>query len=163
MDTEKDRKTEYQAGATIIGDGIKFRIPFWFGTRLTLNIRPLHPGTIIRISQQTTRIVDVDEGENMITELMKSGENMRVFCRIVALAALNNRLKIRLFTGMLTSVLMWRVKSLQELFAYSSLVYRQIGAEHFFFIMTLTKGMNFLKKKTAEKTGEEKPSGGQSG
>lgn len=164
METEKDKKTQYEAGSTILGDGIKFRIPFWFGTKLTLTIRPLHPGTIVKISQQSTKIKDVFEDENMINELMKTGDNLRVFCRIVALGATNNPMKIRLFAGWLTRVLMWRVKSTQELYSYVSLVYRQMGAEHFFFIMTLTKGMNFLKKKTngQEKTVEVKPSGAPS-
>ena len=164
METEKDKKTQYEAGSTLLGDGIKFRIPFWFGTKLTLNIRPLHPGTIVKISQQSTKISDVYEDENMINELMKTGDNLKIFCRIVALGVLNNPVKIRMLAGWLTRVLMWRVTSTQELFSYVSLVYRQMGAEHFFFIMTLTKGMNFLKKKTngQEKAGEVKPSGAPS-
>lgn len=161
METEKDKKTQYEAGSTLLGDGIKFSIPFWLGTKLTLNIRPLHPGTIVRISQQSTKISDVYEDENMINELMKTGDNLKIFCRIVALGVLNNPVKIRMLAGWLTRVLMWRVTSTQELFSYVSLVYRQMGAEHFFFIMTLTKGMNFLKKKTngQERAWEAKHSG----
>ena len=159
-ETDKDKQLQQEAGATLLNEPIKFRIPFWFGTRLTLGIRPLRPGTIVKISQQTARLTDVEESENMIHEMMKAGGNLRVFARILALAILNDPVRIRLFARPLTRVIMWRVPSLAEMFAYVSLVYKQMGAEHFFFIMTLTKGMSFLKRRTKpESTGAAKPSG----
>jgi hypothetical protein len=162
-DKDKEKQIQYEAGATILGDPIKFKIPFWFGTRLTLGIRPLKPGTIVRISQQTAQLTDVEESENMIHEMMKAGGNLKIFVRILALAILNHPVKIKLFAGVLSRMLLWRVPSTSELFAYISLVYKRMGAEHFFFIMTLTKGMTFLKKRTkAESTGEDKPSGAPS-
>lgn len=162
-ETEKDKETQYEAGAAIMGDPIKFKIPFWFGTRLTLGIRPLKPGTIVRISQQTSRLIDVEESENMIHEMMKAGGNLKIFVRILALAILNHPVKIKLFAGVLSRILLWRVPSTSELFAYVNLVYRRMGAEHFFFIMTLTKGMTFLKKRTkTESNAEVKPSGAPS-
>jgi len=158
MTKESDKTTQYQAGSTILDEGVKFKIPFWFGTKLTLNISPLKPGTIVKISQQAAMLEDVNEGEQMVAELMRTGGNLRRFCRIIALAALNAPGRMWL-APWLSRVLMWRVRSTPELFGYTSLVYRQMGAEHFFFIMTLTKGMNFLRKKEAENTAAAKPSG----
>jgi hypothetical protein len=156
----KDKQTQLDAGATLLNEPIRFKIPFIFGIKLSLGIRPLHPGTIVKISQQETRLKDVSESDNMIHELMKSGSNLRVFCRIVAIGILNNPVKISLFTGYLTRLLMWKVESTSELFTLNAIVYRQMGAEHFFFIMQLTKGMNFLKKRTTpESIGEANPSG----
>lgn len=158
MDKTNEKQTQYQAGSTLLDEGIKFKIPFWLGTKLTLNIRPLHPGTIVKISQQAALLESVNEGEQMVAELMRSGGNLRRMCRIIALAALNSPGSMWM-APWLTRVLMWRVRSTVELFGYTSLVYRQMGAEHFFFIMTLTKGMNFLRKREAENTAAAKPSG----
>jgi len=46
------------------------------------------------------------------------------------------------------------------LYSYLLLVYRQMSAEHFFFIMALTPAMNYLKKRESKE--EVKRSGGQS-
>lgn len=146
-ETAKDKQTQFAAGQTLLNEPVKFKVKWWFGIKLPMGIRPLHPGTIVKISQQETRLKDVNESENMIHEMLVTGANLRVFCRIVALAILNNPVKIALFTGMLTRLLMWRVETTQELFGLTAITYRQMGAEHFFFTMQLTKGMNFLKKK----------------
>ena len=137
----------FEAGDILLNQGIRFKVPFFFWLKLPLTIRPLHPGTIIAISQQVLKLKQVDEAENMVVELLKAGENLKTHCKIVAIGALNNPVKIKLFSRFLTWLLQWRVKDNTELLAYVSLVYKQLDAERFFFIMTLTKGMNFLNRK----------------
>jgi hypothetical protein len=161
-ETVKDN-IEYQAGATLINDGITFDVQITRGWKKRFTIRPLHPGTIVKMSQQVTMLEPVSESENMIQEMMARGKNIRPISRILAYAVLNGRFKIALFGRLLSALLMWRVESMEYMLAYMTLAYRQMGAQHFFFIMALTKGMNFLEKKTtAENTGEAKPSGAAS-
>ena len=159
---KRDHATEYQAGSTIVDDGIRFRIPLFWGLQLPLTIRPLRPGTIVMISREVAQMKEVNEGEAMMQEMLRTGGNLRHICRIVALAATNSRMKTALFSRWLSRAIAWKVKSTEELFAYVSVAYRQMGAQHFFFIMALTRGMNFLEKKTAtEKPAEVAPSGGR--
>jgi hypothetical protein len=119
-----------------------------------MGIRPLKPGTIVKISQQETRLTDVSESENMIHEVLKSGNNLKVFCRIIALAILNSPGRIFWLRRALTYFLLWNIPSTKDIFTLSAIVYRQMGAEHFFFTMQLTKGMNFLKKRTPTESNE---------
>jgi hypothetical protein len=162
-ESEKDKQLQRDAGATLLDEGMKFKVKWIFGIKLPLSIKPLHPATIVKISQQQTMLKDVQEGENLFYEMLKTAGNLNVIAKIAALATLNSRWKIMLFTRVLTSLLLWRVESTKEMFTLMAMVYRQMGAEHFFFIMQLTSGMNFLKRKTtAESTGEVTPSGVQS-
>lgn len=159
---QRDPEVEYQAGSAIVDEGMFFKIPFWFGTKLKLTVKPLKPGTIVKISQVVTLLKKIDDADANVQEALRSGANLKAICRILALGCTNSRWKIAMLSGWLSRVLLWRVPNTQELFAYLSLVYRQVGAQHFFFIMALTGGMNFLEKKTTteqEKTGEEKASG----
>ncbi len=158
----KDKQTIYEAGATLLNEPVRFKIKWWFGIKLPFGIRPLKPGTIVKISQQETRLKPVDESGQMIHELLLAGNNYKVFARIIAVAVLNHPVKIRLFSRWLSYFLLWNIPSTQDMLTLISLVYKQMGAEHFFFIMQLTQGMNFLKKRMkTENTGAEKPSGEQ--
>jgi hypothetical protein len=164
--TENKKQTEnmeYQAGATLVDEGITFDVPAIWGKKIRLSVKPLKAGTIVKISQQVTKLKPVNEEENIIQEMLANGESLKPIARIVAYGVLNSRLKIKLFGRIMADFLLWKVESLEYLFAYMSLVYRQMGAQHFFFIMALTKGMNFLQKKTTpESNAAETRSGGQS-
>ena len=158
---KEPQTAEYQAGATLVDEGITFDVPIFGKRKIRLSVKPLKAGTIVKISQQAGKLTQVEESDNMIQEMLAKGENLKPIARIVAYGVLNSRLKIRLFGAILANILMWRVESLEFLFAYLSLVYRQMGAQHFFFIMALTKGMNFLKKKSPENSEAAKPFGDQ--
>ena len=153
-ETIKDKQLQNEAGATLLDEATRFKID-WHGIKIPFGIRPLHPATIVKISMQETRLKDVSESENMIHEMLKSGSNMKVFCRIIALAILNNQIKIALFTGIMTRFLMWNIPSTKDIFTLTAIRYRNMGAEHFFFTMQLTKGMNFLKKRTPMESNAE--------
>lgn len=161
--SERDIATEYQAGATVVDEGISFKIPFWFGTKLKLTIRPIRGGTLVKMSMQVTKLKPINENESMVQEMLRSADNIRPICRIIALGCLTrSQIKTKLFAGILTNILLWKVESMEEMFAYLSIVYRQMSPQHFFFIMALTKGMNWMERKNdQEKTGEAKPFGGQ--
>lgn len=152
---------EYQAGATLVDDGIKFPIKGIFGRKKELTIKPLRPGTIIRISKELTKLKPIDDTATMIQETMAKGENLKAIAAVISYAIINREFfkawKFRYYRWLLLN----RCDNLQDLYAYLKLVYRQMSAEHFFFIMALTPAMNYLTKQT-EKPGAEKHFGEQS-
>lgn len=156
-------KTEYQAGATLIEDGIKFNVGGIWGGKKELTIKPLKPGTVVRISQLAGKIKEVNESNNMSQELLANGKNLKYIAGIIAHAIINQRFfkkwKFKYYRWLLLN----RVENVKYLRDYFNLVYKQMGGDHFFFIMALTPGMNYLKKKAEDNTGEVKPSGEQSG
>src|SRR6056297_3106806 len=84
-------KTEYQAGASLVEDGIKFQINGIFGGKKTLTIKPLKPGTVVRVSQLAGKIQEVNEHNNMSQELLANGKNLKFIAGIVAHAIINQR------------------------------------------------------------------------
>lgn len=156
---DKDKQLQQEAGAALLDQSAKFKVRWRFGIMIPMGIRPLRPGTIVRLSQESTRLKDVSDSENMIHEMLRTGGNLRVIARMAAVAILNRPGRFWL-TGMLSRLLLKRVESMEELFTLMALVYRQMGAEHFFFIMQLTSGMNFLRKRTpTENTAAVTPTG----
>lgn len=153
--------TEYKAGSTLVNDGIEFPVTGLFGKKINLNIKPLKPGTIVRISQLVTKLQPVNESANMSQELLANGSNLKIIAGIISHAVINReffkRWKFRYYRNLLLN----GVPDMAHLYAYMGIVYRQMSAEHFFFIMALTPAMNYLKKqeKTGENTGEVKPFG----
>ena len=100
----------------------------------------------------------------MVTELLRVGKNLKIHSKMVAIAALNGPVKIALFSKFLSWIIRWGVEDNERLLAYVSIVYKQMDPERFFFITTLTKGMNFLSKKEkgqAENQKAETASGAQ--
>lgn len=158
MKENKEKDIPYQAGAALLNEPIKFKVPFLFGRKLTFGIRPQHPTTMVRIGMAETRLAEIDETENMMHELLQKSKNYKVFCRIIALGILNSPLKIFLFSKLLAWYLGWFVESSKEIYSYTMLIYKQTYPEHFFFTMALTGGMNMMKKKQ-EKSGEVTHSG----
>ena len=153
-----EKSIPYEAGSTLVHDGISFPVPFIFGTKLKIKIRPLLPGTIVRESMEVMKLKKAPS--ETIDGLLDAGTNYKIFARMIAIAHINNRKPGTMLTRLLTWILLWKIKSPADMLAYVAIVYRQMDANRFFFIMVLTKGMNYLETK-AENTGEEKPFGEQ--
>lgn len=161
-ESEKDRQLQREAGAALLDQGAKFKVRWWFGVMIPMQIRPLRPGTIVAMSREATHLTPVSDGENMIAEMLRAGGNLRHIARMAAMAILNRPGRMWL-TRPLARLLLSRVEGTAEMLTLMALVYRQMGAEHFFFIMQLTAGMNFLRKKTpTENTAAATPSGAPS-
>ena len=150
---------EYQAGSALIDEGIEFSIPGIFKKKI-FTIKPLKPGTIVRISQLVTKLEPISEGDLAAHELMSKGKNLKVIAEIIATAIINREFFKRWKFFYYRWMLLNKVENIQYLHSYLLLVYRQMSADHFFFIMALTPAMNFLKKR--ENKEAEKPSGEQS-
>lgn len=159
----KEQNTEYHAGAALVDEGIKFNTePVFFGKPVTLSIRPLRPGTIIRISQRVALLDDIEEGS--IPEYLKKGDNLKIIVDIIATAIVNKEFFKKWKYHWYRWLLLNRVKSVTHLYNYFLLVQKQMGPQFFFLIMGLTPAMNYLRKRDQAEanTGEAKPSGGQS-
>lgn len=158
----KGKNAEYQAGATLVDEGIDFKTEPVFGKPVKLTIRPARPGTIARISQKTTLLDEIEEGS--IQEFMSKGKNLKIIAGIIATAIVNREVfkmwKYRWYKWLLLN----RVKDSAHLYSYFLLVQKQMGPQFFFLIMSLTPAMNYLKKREKKEanTGEGKPSGERS-
>jgi hypothetical protein len=150
---------EYQAGATLINEGIDFTIPGIFSKK-TFSIKPLKPGTIVKISQYIATLEPISEDDMAVQELLTKGKNLNVIADVIATAIINREITQRWKFRYYRWLLLNKVENLQYLYSYLLLVYRQMSAEHFFFIMALTPAMNYLKKRESKE--EVKRSGGQS-
>jgi len=139
---------EYQAGATIVDEGIKFIVPLVWGLKKTFTIRPLRPGTLVRISMQVSRMTALSENENMIHEIMQKGGNLKAVANIIAHAAINREQLTGLRRRWYRFILLNRVEKLSFLFSYLNIVFRQMDPQFFFLITTSVKRMNFLETKT---------------
>lgn len=155
----KEKQLQREAADALLDQGSKFKVRWIFGIMLPLQIRPLRPGTIVRLSRESTYLTEVNESENMIHEMLRTGGNLRVMAHMAATAIINRPGRFWL-VGPLARLLLKRVENTSEIFTLMAMVYKQMGAEHFFFTMQLTAGMNFLRKKTTTvNTAEASPSG----
>ena len=154
-----NNNTEYQAGAALVNDGIKFPVSLWFGIKVHLNIKPCKPGTVVRISQKILQLEKVDVDHPTVQEFMGSGNNIKTIAGIVATAVINREF----LKGWQYLPVKWlilnRVEDMEHLYSYFLLVQRQMGPLFFYRIMELTPAMNYLKRRDQENSGEEKHSG----
>jgi hypothetical protein len=157
---KKNDNPEYQAGAAIVDEGIQFKVPLFWGLKKTFTIRPLRPGTLVRISMQVSRMVALTENENMIHEIMQKGGNLKAVANIVAHAAINREQLTGFRLRWYRFILLNRVEKLSYLFSYLNIVFRQMDPQFFFLITASVKKMNFLETKTPAPSQEAKPSGG---
>jgi len=152
---------EYQAGLILVEDGIQIKVPTFFGRKTTLTIKPLKPGTIVRIGMEANKLEAINSEANMIQELLSKSDNIKCMAAIVAHALVNQEItkkwKFRYYQWLMLN----KVENMKYLYSYVNLVYRQMSSEHFFFIMALTPAMNYLTKRK-ENTKAEKPFGEQS-
>lgn len=156
-----EKNIEYQAGAALVDDGIKFSVDGWFGKKISFTIRPARPGTIARISQRSTLLEPVDEGT--IQEFMASGKNLRVIAGIIATAIINSEIHKLWKYQFIKWLILNRTKDITYLYSYLLLVQKQMGPVFFYRIMNLTPAMNYLKKAEKEaSSGEAKPFGAPS-
>ncbi len=164
---DKNKKIEYQAGATLVDEGISFDVPFFFGKKITLTIKPLKPGTNVRISQKVLTLEDVDMENPTIQEFLQKGKNIKIIAGIIATAVINMEL-FKLWKYRFIKLLMlYKTEDMEYLYNYFLIAQRQAGPVFFYRIMESTPAMNFLMKKEEKKNQkvkpkEEKPSGEQS-
>ena len=104
------------------------------------------------------------EDENMVHELLGKGTNLRHVATMIALAAINRPILSRIKLWWYRWILLNYTEKTADMFAYQSLVLRQMDAQFFFLCMASAKKMTFLEPKTAtEPSPGAAPSGARSG
>jgi len=155
---------EYQAGAALVHEGIKFNIPFYFGKKISLTVKPCTPGTNVRISQKILKLKKINQDNPTIQEFLEKGSNTKIIAGIIATAIINQEIFKMWKYRLLKWLLLYKTENMEYLYLYFLIVQRQMGPVFFYRIMRLTPAMNILMKKENPKgsTGEEKPFGEQS-
>jgi hypothetical protein len=131
---------EKNAASDLLNDAVDFRI----GKR-KFRMKKLKLGTIVRISKQVLAMKEIDPEQSAIQSVYSNAVNLKFAARIIALALLNS-FWLNWLHPILAKWLMSRLDT-SEMTTLMKVVASQIGAQDFFFTMTLTKGMNFLKRK----------------
>lgn len=154
----EEQNIEQQAGSTLLGKGYEFQVKGLLRKKVTLKMPPLTAGTIARISTEITKLDEINEQNSMSQELLSKGNNIKVIASCIAYALINQEFFKRWkFWYYRTLILRC---DLTEIHAYWNLLKKRSSHEHFFFIMTSTPAMNYLKKKNPQaKSGEAVQSG----
>lgn len=133
------------------------------GVRFSLNmkIKPLYLGTILLLAKEQEKIEKVDEGNEIIWDTFEKAENVKIFARCIAIAVLNDRTKIRLFSGILTRLIL-NYATVKDIHSLMTIVVSQMNSRDFFFTTALIKGFKVVERKPQEAMSENAPSGDQS-
>lgn len=106
------------AANILLGRGVRYTIPdtplFWQLFRLNrLHIRPLKAGTLIEISSIIDRY-----NLNKIEDIGTTYLNLRPIATLIAVSILNGKNKIKLFSSLLTCIILWYIpaKALLSIF-----------------------------------------------
>ena len=154
---EKDAiLTESKAIDTMLNEGVVFSIDTrgllrLFGKKsIKFHLKQPHLGTLLMISKEYLKI-HIDESklaeEAYQNSYMLVPENAKRASRIVALAILNSKLRIRLFAPILTNWLMWRMNS-SKLFQIMALVVMISNVASFTNSIRLIQTFRMMKPKT---------------
>lgn len=121
MEDKMKKEIERKALNTLLEKGVYFEIPgrlFFRRKTWRLTIRQLLLGTIDHLSDLYLQI-DIDEEkikEDPQREARRlSGQYAKLMARVVAIALLNSYLGIKLFSGILSRYLLWKINP-QRLF-----------------------------------------------
>lgn len=142
----------------LLDKGEAFYMKTRFGKRKFV-IKPLVLGTLIAISESCNN-VEIDESDTEPMQVIaKYSKYSKEMARIVALAVLNNKLKIKLFSSYLTNYFLWKL-SPGELYKLMMLSIKQMEVTDFFGCTALLGAMNITKERSkAGELKETKPCG----
>lgn len=134
---------EKQVANDLLGESVEFSI----GKR-KYGIKKLKLGTIIRVSKEVLNMQELNLEQTAIQSIFTNAVNLKYAARIIALSIINSRWSNWSYR-ILAKWLMYKLDN-AELAQLMKVVAGQIGAQDFFFTMTLTKGMNLMRKRKDE-------------
>lgn len=127
---------------------------FKIGKR-SYSIKKLKAGTMLSISAQVCSMKELSSDKSLLQNLIENSGNVKQHCNIIALSILNSFFKNWMYRPF-AYYLRWKLDN-AEIGQLMRIVAEQLNAQDFFFTMTLTKGMNLMRKM--EEDGKEgKPS-----
>lgn len=148
-------QVEYNAARTILENGVRAKIPAPFFLRvlgkknISVTVKQPYLGTLMHMSQLCLRcdfdITKIEQGE--LDEASKAivlhGKDIS---RIVAVILLNSRWKIRLFSGMASKYLRWKL-STRKLAELVILIVSLSGVQDFMSSIRLLRSMTVTTPK----------------
>lgn len=144
------------------GMGGKLRVRI-LGVRfsISMKIRPLYLGTILLLSKEQEKIRQAEEGQDIIWQMFEKSENIKVFARCAAIAVLNNRTKIRLFSWILSRLILNNA-TIKDIHTLMTIVISQMNARDFFFTTALIGGLKVVERNPQQNMSQNEQSGDQS-
>lgn len=150
-----EETVQKQAADTLLERGVRFTIPAPFLLRIfgkkTVNLTVYRPkmGTLIYLSKgfvdmevDATTIEDGDIGQAY--ELVAKHGN--AMSRMMAIAVLNSKWRIRLFAGLLGRWLQWRLDAIKQAELFM-LITTLSGVQYFTSTIRYLPGMNMTKRR----------------
>ena len=140
---------ESKAINTLLGVGIKFKISIGilgFIVKIPFRIKPLYLGTILHLSKQRLAIRQVSEDAELVWEVFDKADNLNAFAKCIAISALNNPIKIRLFTKPLSRLFLSKL-SVEDAHNLMTVVVSQMNAKGFFLTTALVKGIQIVDRR----------------
>lgn len=142
---KQDKNIEAEAARLILGKRTKgFKVTIKYGVlRLRTQIHYVSAESVIRISEQISKINDYDPDAPIFTELIKNAKDMRHVSQAIAIAtSFPAKWIIRKAINALPY---------EDIEALWNIVKERIRGDRFFFIMESARSVNQLTKKAKEK------------
>lgn len=127
----------------------------WIGIKkIRFSVKGLYLGTLVKITS-AMKGISIDTEKSKVEFTFHSIEmDTPAMARIVAMAILNSRLKIRLLTGPLSRFLTWRMTA-KELNLLMLVVMEQMNLMDFFSSIVLIGNLNMIGRKEKTSPAEE--------
>jgi hypothetical protein len=143
---------------TILDEGTYFKIHLsspeflrWIGIKtIRLKLSNLYLGTLLKVSPLLQQLkIEAKPDANMInTLLVGMQDNIKLQAKIISIAILNRPWRIKLFTGLLSKILIWNLdsKSMSQLL---SLLIDKMQVQDFMSSIVSIGGFQIVKKETS--------------
>lgn len=142
IETGESKDLQQQAAEAMLSESVKFEV----NGLGKFEIKPLKLGTLISISKDALKI-DKPVDKSTIVSIIAQAEAAGPASRIVAKAILNSRWKIKLFSGVLAKMLLWKLTPV-DLNQLVNIIINQSNAGFFFSSITLLGSMRIMEPTT---------------
>jgi len=136
-----------KAVEALLAKGIKVKL----SKRFSVTIRALKLGTMVEISAYAKDINPIAEGVSSMNVIGETKASAKIAARIVAIAILNSRLKINLFSKLLSRWIYWNMNA-KQLHEMVIAIISQSNADFFFACTNLLGAMKVMGPSTKAET-----------
>lgn len=155
---EKEKDLEKEQLNILLDKGFKYQVDLFFGLKLNLEIKSAKLGTLDALSNEYVKI-NFDINEYLVDgrKEIRFGilKNTKILSKIIAIGTLNSYLKIKLFTGILSKILLWRLKP-EQVFELAFLIENRsdlpnfVNSIRFLHVAQRTTSPNLIEEKALD-------------
>lgn len=111
-------------------------------------MQQLYLGTLIILADKYLKLnIDEDQDDNATNPArLAPRQNAQLLAEILAIAVLNSKWKIKLFSGILSKYFLWRVTP-QQLLSLTLVIHNLSNTQDFLYSIRLSKGSRITKPK----------------